>query len=344
MGLEYACGDISVDAEKVVKIVRDAGVAIMDVYKENSEDWGVQIKTKDNSPLTKADLAANKIICDALAELYPGIPIVSEENKLKPFEERQKYTHFFCVDPLDGTKASPSPQPSPPEFIKRNGQFTVNVGLCEGDEPVLGVVGVPAAADPRTYFAVKGGGAYVETDTDKTRSPIQCKSFSEADEGLCLVASASHSSPETEAFIAKYKNPSLTSMGSSLKLLLVAEGKAHVYPRLAPTSEWDTCASHAIVSAAGGEVLQHEGGKACEHLKPVVYNKEEPLNPFFVVYGSRVSPSGSGLGAGAVAGAGGPTTPSFLQRFSRVAFSAPAVVGVTAVALTLGFAWSRSRQ
>ncbi|CAN0019536.1 unnamed protein product [Ectocarpus sp. 6 AP-2014] len=277
MAMTYACGKTTVDVQKVVDVVRSAGAAIMQVYTEDAKDWDVQIKTKDNSPLTKADLAANKVICDALTECYPEIPIVSEENKLKPFEERKEYTHFFCVDPLDGTK----------EFIKRNGQFTVNVGLCEAGVPVLGVVGVPAAEDPRTYFAVKGEGAFVESDKDKARSPISCKEFTEEDEGLCVVASLSHSSPETEAFIAKYKNPSTTSMGSSLKLLLVAEGKAHVYPRLAPTSEWDTCASHAIVTAAGGQVLQHAGGKAGEPGEDVRYNKEDPLNPFFVVYGTR---------------------------------------------------------
>ncbi|CAM9642467.1 unnamed protein product [Scytosiphon promiscuus] len=294
MAMTYACGKTTVDVEKVVDVVRSAGAAIMQVYTEDAkaskiyfclcfllQDWDVQIKTKDNSPLTKADLAANKVICDALTECYPDIPIVSEENKLKPYEERKEYTHFFCVDPLDGTK----------EFIKRNGQFTVNVGLCEAGVPVLGVVGVPAAEEPRTYFAAKGAGAFVETDKEKTRSPISCKEFSEEDEGLCVVASLSHSSPETEAFIAKYKNPSTTSMGSSLKLLLVAEGKAHVYPRLAPTSEWDTCASHAIVTAAGGQVLQHAGGKEGEPGEDVRYNKEEPLNPFFVVYGTRKEPA-----------------------------------------------------
>ncbi|CAM9233164.1 unnamed protein product [Ascophyllum nodosum] len=278
--MSYTCGKTVVEVERVVDIVRSAGAAIMRVYNEDAKDWDVQIKTKDNSPLTKADLSANKVICDALTESYPDIPIVSEENKLKPFEERKEYTHFFCVDPLDGTK----------EFIKRNGQFTVNVGLCEKGVPVLGVVGVPAADQPRTYFAVKDAGAFVETDEDKQRTPIHCKEFSEEDEGLCVVASLSHSSPETEAFIAKFKNPSTTSMGSSLKLLLVAEGKAHVYPRLAPTSEWDTCASHAIVTAAGGQVLQHEGGKACQPGEDVVYNKEDPLNPFFVVSGIRKTP------------------------------------------------------
>ncbi|CAM9776858.1 unnamed protein product [Chrysoparadoxa australica] len=249
----------------------------MEVYNSPVDDWDVQVKT-DDSPLTRADLAANDILCQQLSELYPDIPIVSEENKMVDYEQRKSYERFFCIDPVDGTK----------EFIKRNGQFTVNVGLCDRGVPVMGVVGVPAAELPRTYFAAEGMGAFVETDADKRRTPIKCRSFSEEDEGLTIVASASHNNPATDAFISKYRNCSTTSMGSSLKLLLVAEGSADVYPRLAPTCEWDTCASHAIVRAAGGEVLQLEGGKECSPGMPLAYNKPHPLNPFFVVYGRRV--------------------------------------------------------
>ncbi|CAM9650793.1 unnamed protein product, partial [Phaeothamnion confervicola] len=279
MALEWKCGEVSVKADDVIAIVREAGKAIMEIYNTDEEKWGKTTKS-DDSPLTMADLAANKIICDRLSVLYPSIPIVSEENKLKPYNERKNYVHFFCVDPLDGTK----------EFIKRNGQFTVNVGLCERGEPVLGVVGVPAGEVPVVLFGVKGQGAFEENEADRYPERIRCKGqsfFSEEDEGLTVVASASHNTPETDAFIARLKSPKKTSLGSSLKLLLVAQGKAHIYPRLAPTSEWDTCAAHAVVAAAGGEVLQVAGGKECEPGQPLRYNKPHPLNPHFVVYGKR---------------------------------------------------------
>ena len=220
----------------------------MEIYNGTSEsDWKKIADFKaDGSPLTKADTTANKIICDALRKKYPAIPIVSEENKIAEHEERQKWTHFWCVDPLDGTK----------EFMKRNGQFTVNIGLVAGDSPLAGVVYVPAAADgPVMYKGVKGLGPPVREIDDPlgydSYKSIFCKTFDESDAGLTVVASASHGSPETEAFIGKYKDCKRLSKGSSLKLLMVAEGAAHVYPRLAPTSEWDTCAAQAIVECAG---------------------------------------------------------------------------------------------
>ena len=183
--------------------------------------------------------------------------------------------YFWCVDPLDGTK----------EFIKRNGQFTVNIGLVKDGAPIAGVVFVPAAPDgPLMYKGVVGHGPPVRETKDSHES-IFCKEFAETDAGLTLVASASHNSPETDAFIAKYTEARRINKGSSLKLLMVAEGAAHIYPRLAPTCEWDTCAAHAIVLCAGGSVVQHAGGKACNPGKPVEYNKPEALNPYFVVYG-----------------------------------------------------------
>ncbi|KAJ1459565.1 hypothetical protein M885DRAFT_510691 [Pelagophyceae sp. CCMP2097] len=236
----------------------------------------------DGSPLTNADRQANDIICAALRARYPKIPIMSEENKLAPYEERKDWEYFWCVDPLDGTK----------EFIARNGEFTVNIGLCKNGEPIAGVVLVPAAPDgPVMYKGVVGLGPPVREVDDPlgydSYKSIFCKAFQESDEGLTVVASKSHNTPETDAFVAKYKNPKVESKGSSLKLLMVAEGRAHVYPRLAPTSEWDTCAAHAIVLCAGGQVLQHAGGVACDAGKPMVYNKPNVLNPFFVVYGKR---------------------------------------------------------
>ena len=280
----FKAGDTDIVIDDVAAIAKEAGDAIMAIYNGTSEaDWKKIADFKaDGSPLTKADTTANKIICDALRKKYPRIPIVSEENKIASHEERKKWTHFWCVDPLDGTK----------EFIKRNGQFTVNIGLVAGDSPLAGVVYVPAAADgPVMYKGVKGLGPPVREIDDPlgydSYKSIFCKTFDESDAGLTVVASASHGSPETEAFIGKYKDCKRLSKGSSLKLLMVAEGAAHVYPRLAPTSEWDTCAAQAIVECAGGEVLQFAGGKECDAGKPVVYGKEHPLNPFFVVYGKR---------------------------------------------------------
>jgi 3'(2'),5'-bisphosphate nucleotidase len=269
-------GAVKILAKDVVSIAKTAGDAIMAIYAfPDTVSWDVKAKS-DNSPLTAADLAANNLICASLKEKYPSIPIVSEENKLLPYDERSQWPYYWCIDPLDGTK----------EFIKRNGQFTVNIGLCQGKSPIFGVVHVPAMEPSKTYFGAKGQGAFVEIAGGES-IPIQCKEFSETDSGLAIVASASHNTPETEAFIGKFKEPTLKALGSSLKLLMVAEGEAHVYPRLAPTCEWDTCASHAVVEAAGGEVLQAEGGKACTPGVPVEYNKPEALNPFFIVYGKR---------------------------------------------------------
>ena len=280
----FKAGATDIVIDDVAAIAKEAGNAIMAIYNGTSEaDWKKIADFKaDGSPLTKADTTANTIICDALKAAYPKIPIMSEENKLLPYAERKGWAYFWCVDPLDGTK----------EFIKRNGQFTVNIGLVKGTSPLAGVVYVPAAEDgPVMYKGVKGLGPPVREIDDPlgydSYKSIFCKAFDEKDAGLTLVASASHNTPETDAFVAKYKDAKLQSKGSSLKLLMVAEGAAHIYPRLAPTSEWDTCAAQAIVECAGGEVLQHAGGKDCEPGKPVAYNKPEALNPFFVVYGKR---------------------------------------------------------
>lgn len=217
----------------------------------------------------------------------PHVPIVSEENKQVSYDVRKNYQYSWCVDPLDGTK----------EFIKRNGQFTVNIALLENDTPILGVVQVPVSG--KVYFAARGQGAFVKDGPDAAARQIRVQEFSQDSEGLIIVGSASHSSSATTEFVSQYKNPTFEQLGSSLKLLMVAEGAAHMYPRLAPTCEWDTAAAHAIVTEAGGVVLQagvcdNKGG-ALEDWKealakevPVLYNKPYPLNPYFVVYGRRI--------------------------------------------------------
>lgn len=269
MGTKVALGPI-------VKLAEEAGEAIMEIYKTPTEGWELQSKT-DDSPLTKADLAANAVICAFLSKMKSPFPIMSEENKNADFEERSKWTAYWCVDPLDGTK----------EFIKRNGEFTVNIALmaaidpeepANGASPVLGVVYAPVMQ--KTYFAAKGVGAFLAVE-GATAKPIKCLKFSESDEGLVLVCSRSHLDERTQAFLDSFKNAKTKSMGSSLKFMLVASGEAHIYPRIAPTMEWDTAASQIIVEEAGGEVLEYETKKVMS------YNKKNLLNPYFYVYGTR---------------------------------------------------------
>jgi len=266
----------SVQLGPIVKLAVKAGDAIMEIYDSPTEDWGVQSKS-DDSPLTKADLAANAVICAELEKLYPHFPIMSEENKNAEYDERSQWKAYWCVDPLDGTK----------EFVKRNGEFTVNIALMEavdpedsskGAKPVLGVVYAPVLK--KTYFGGRSVGAFLAVDSAEAK-PLKCMEFSESDEGLVLVCSRSHLDERTQAFLDKFSNASTKSMGSSLKFMLVAAGEAHVYPRLASTMEWDTAASQIIVEEAGGEVLNQETEK------PVRYNKENLRNPFFYVYGKR---------------------------------------------------------
>jgi 3'(2'), 5'-bisphosphate nucleotidase len=259
----------NIDLNKIKQIAKDAGVAIMNIY---SKDFEIEYKD-DKSPLTEADKASNEIICDELNKEYPNIPILSEENKLIEYGDRKDWEYYWCIDPIDGTK----------EFIKRNGEFTVNIALIYKDTPVLGVVYAPAI--DRMYSAKKGLGAYLN---DK-KLPLE-----KGDREFVVVASKSHLSEETQKFIddikPKYPNLIQQSMGSSLKLCMVADGSADIYPRVAPTMEWDTAAAHAIVLESGKRVYKYDESinaleylSHSEKLKEVVYNKEDLLNPYFVV-------------------------------------------------------------
>lgn len=258
-----------INIEKITQIAKEAGGAILEVYKK---DFVIEFKA-DQSPLTEADKNANKIICEGLKKLYPEIPILSEENKQVPYSERKNWHCYWCVDPLDGTK----------EFVKRNGEFTVNIALICKRNPVLGVVYAPVI--DKMYKAAQGKGAYINNN----RLPLKTA------DAFYVVASKSHSTPETETFIKKlgqkYQNIELVSKGSSLKLCMVAEGSARIYPRLAATMEWDTAAAHAIVLETGHKVWQYNPqaepvdylNQKAQQLMPLVYNKPELLNPFFVV-------------------------------------------------------------
>jgi 3'(2'), 5'-bisphosphate nucleotidase len=255
--------------DQVVNIAHLAGQAILEVYHDKE---GFDTDTKaDNSPVTKADLAAHAIIEPALAAIDLDIPVLSEESTIPDYEIRSTWHQYWIVDPLDGTK----------EFIKRNGEFTVNIALIENGVPVLGVVYVPVA--DIYYIGAKHIGAAKITSGKET--PIKVKSLKEKATGepLVVVASRSHGSEAVEECIEKltkeFGKVERSSMGSSLKLCLVAEGAADIYPRLAPTSEWDTAAAQAVVEAAGGTVVDAE-------LKELRYNaKADILNPYFYVLG-----------------------------------------------------------
>jgi len=242
----------------VLRLSEAAGEAILDIY---NNDFAVEYKA-DESPLTAADLAAHELIDAGLRELTPDIPIISEESCDVPFAERQTWQRYWLVDPLDGTK----------EFVKKTGEFTVNIALIENHQPVLGVVHVPVKKV--SYYAALDSGAYRHGD-DGVHEFIQTR---EATTPLVVVGSRSHKGDLDQA-LAKLGEHTMTSMGSSLKLCLVAEGSADLYPRLAPTCEWDTAAAHAIVRVAGGQVTDLEG-------QPLRYNtKDEYLNPHFLVFG-----------------------------------------------------------
>ncbi|MBR9922753.1 MAG: 3'(2'),5'-bisphosphate nucleotidase CysQ [Bacteroidetes bacterium] len=251
---------------RVMNIAKAAGDAILKVYEEEA-DWNVETKA-DNSPLTRADRESNTVICDGLKALV-GLhqyPIISEENKTVEYVERKNYSRYWLVDPLDGTK----------EFIKRNGEFTVNIALIEDQQPILGVVYIPVKEE--MYWAAKGLGAWKIADGKETR--LEAATFSEEDTNLRLVCSRSHLSAETEDYVNRFKDPVLVSRGSSLKFLILATGEAHIYPRLAPTMEWDTAAAQVVLEEAGGKVMQWDADM------PVLYNKENMLNPWFIAYGN----------------------------------------------------------
>jgi 3'(2'), 5'-bisphosphate nucleotidase len=243
----------------IVALAHQAGEAIMAVYR--SGDAGATSKA-DDSPLTLADLASHRAIVAGLKELTPDLPVLSEEAADIPYAERKLWTRYWLVDPLDGTK----------EFIKRNGEFTVNIALVENGEPVIGVVCAPVLEV--CYSAARGAGAFVQRGNSAAR-PIRVKPH-QAGQTIKVVASRSHSDARTAALLERIGDHEAISMGSSLKFCLVAEGEAHVYPRLGPTMEWDTAAAHAVVNEAGGTVCDSAGHE-------LRYNKADLHNPEFFV-------------------------------------------------------------
>lgn len=245
----------------VVALAREAGQAIMKIYGDVNPS--VEYK-RDNSPLTQADLASHHIIVEGLSRVAPEWPVLSEESSEIPFEQRSAWEYFWLVDPLDGTK----------EFLRRNGEFTVNIALMESGVPVLGVVSAPAI--DKHYYAARGAGAWKQ-DGDSV-SPIRIARS--GNRAVRVVMSRSHGSGEEnlDRFTGGAQNCEFVCMGSSLKFCLVAEGAADVYPRTGPTMEWDTAAAQCVVEQAGGTVTDLEGNS-------MRYNKPVLLNPGFVVKG-----------------------------------------------------------
>jgi len=247
-------------ATAVAAIAVAAGKAILDVYGQN---FRVE-KKADQSPLTQADLASHRVIRDALARLTPTTPLLSEESAEIDFAVRSGWFEYWLVDPLDGTR----------EFVNRNGEFTVNIALVRDHHPVLGVVHVPVSGV--TYTGVVGQGATRQAG-DTRPEPIRVQQ--PCADPVRVVGSRSHANPRLQNYLAAVGNYELVSMGSSLKFCLLAEGKADLYPRLGPTSEWDTAAAHAVVVAAGGHIVTLDN-------RPLQYNcKASLLNPEFLVFG-----------------------------------------------------------
>ncbi|MBP6596360.1 MAG: 3'(2'),5'-bisphosphate nucleotidase CysQ [Arenimonas sp.] len=250
--------------EACIALCEAAGAAILEVY---AQDFDVASK-QDDSPLTQADLAAHRVIAAGLQALTPDIPLLSEEGAGVAWSERQAWDRYWLVDPLDGTR----------EFVKKNGEFTVNIALVERGRPVLGVVYAPVF--DYLLHAIAGEGAWLrQAGTDiavQVRQPATLP--------LRVAASRSHLDPRTAAFLERIGDAERHGLGSSLKFCRIAEGRIDLYPRFGPTSEWDTAAAQCVLEAAGGAVLRLDG-------TPLAYNgKESLLNPDFIAVGDRSLP------------------------------------------------------
>src|SRR5271165_230270 len=244
--------DLHALSHALLPIAARAGAAIMQVF-----GMGFTVQRKeDDSPLTAADLESQRIILEGLKQLTPDIPVLAEESAEVPWSERQTWRELWVVDPLDGTR----------EFVKRNGEFTVNIALVVEHEPVLGLVAAPALG--LTYWGAAGVGAFSH-HRDAPEVPIH---VSAPQHPLRVIGSRSHSSPATAAYLARLGPHVMTGIGSSLKFSLVAEGRADLYPRFGPTSEWDTAAGQALLEAAGGRVTRLDGHRLRYNCRDSIIN------------------------------------------------------------------------
>lgn len=249
---------MKIDIEELLVIAREAGEAILKIYNDPVKADEVTFKT-DHSPLTLADEASNEVITNRLKILTPDIPVLSEEGKNIPYSERKNWEYFWCVDPLDGTK----------EFVKRNGEFTVNIALIYNHTPILGIIYVPVT-DTMYYASAQTGAYKIDANGNKIALQVNKKL---AD--WTAVGSRTHSAPEEAELLAKYPVGKSVSIGSSLKFCLLAEGLAQIYYRHGPTMEWDTAAGQAILTLSGGVLTKPDG-------TPFLYNKESLLNGSFL--------------------------------------------------------------
>ena len=245
--------------EEIIKVSQDAGKAILDIYNKSDSDFEVK---EDKSPLTKADISSHNIIINSLKNLTPSIPIISEEGCGIPLKERSDWKEYWLIDPLDGTK----------EFLKRNGEFTVNIALIRKNEPVLGVINIPAME--KIFWADRDNGSHsINADGKLIKMNVE----KDMEGPIKIAASRSHYNNKLDSILAELKDYELINVGSSIKFCLVASGEADIYIRIGPTSEWDTAAGEAIVKFAGGRVISTLG-------KQISYNKKESfLNPDFIV-------------------------------------------------------------
>jgi 3'(2'), 5'-bisphosphate nucleotidase len=254
--------DLKTLLDPVIQIAYQAGKAIMEVY-----DAGYSVEQKsDFTPVTEADTAASNIIEAGLSDLTPHLPILTEEMKPIPYSERKMWSRYWLIDPMDGTR----------EFIKRNGEFTVNIALIDGEESVLGVVYAPVIGV--IYYAAKGQGAFKQTSINEPKA-IQVRT--PCAKKVVVACGRSHPTDEIKGFLANLGEHKILRVGSALKSCLVAEGKADLYPRLGPTSEWDTAAAQCVVEEAGGAITDTS-------MQRLRYNtKDDLLNPHFFVTGDR---------------------------------------------------------
>lgn len=258
--------------DHILRLIQDVSLEVLKIY---NEDIKVDYK-EDKSPITLADKLASDMICEKLIDLTPAIPIICEETKNKTYDERKKWTYVWLVDPIDGTK----------EFIKKTGEFTINIGLVHNGIPIAGFVGIPVK--DIIYYGLPKIGSWKRQYRENNNyfdQKLKTNLFTFNQNNINIVASKSHYNEHTDAFIKRHKNPTILNYGSSLKFLMVAEGTADYYPRMGSTYEWDTCAAHAILKHAGGKLHKYTNELLSEEL---VYNKENLLNPHFVCVGREL--------------------------------------------------------